>query len=144
MDLVAAIEKGLRAALSLIVSLILWYYVPSLLLKVVATPPAIYTQGGLLVFALLIGVLSALGYMFEDEPFGLIFGMGSNLATVVFLFLATNGGMLSFQAEGVSVTANFEPLLFLLILPSVLSIVRKAWAAATRSVGRPTLWIVKG
>jgi hypothetical protein len=70
--------------------------------------------------------------------------MGSNLATVVFLYLATAGGVLTFQEQEVTVTANFQPLLYLLIAPSVLSMVRKAWGAISASVGRPSLWVERG
>jgi hypothetical protein len=138
------LERGARAALALGVSLVLWYYVPSLLLQELVSPPAIFTQGGLFVFALLIGCLSALGYLFEDGPVGFLCGLGSNLATVAFLYLATDGGILSFQSQGVYLTANFQPLLFLLIMPSVLSMVRKVWSAVSKSAGTPSFWVVRG
>jgi hypothetical protein len=144
MNAIAAIERGLRGSVSMLVSLILWYLIPSQILQVVAVPPAILNQGGLLVFALLIGGLSALGYIFQEEPLGLICGMGSNLATVAFLYLATAGGVLTFQEQSVTVTANFQPLLYLLIAPSALSMVRKAWGAISASAGKPSLWIERG
>ena len=144
LDTVEAIERGLRGAVSMLVSLILWYLIPSQLLHVVATPPPILTQGGLIVFALLIGGVSALGHVFEGGPLGLVCGMGSNLATAAYLYLATAGGVLTFQQQGVTVTANFQPLLYLLIAPSVLSMVRKVWGAISVSAGRPSLWVERG
>lgn len=132
----------MRATLALVTSLILWYYVPSLLLHDLSSPPVIFTQEGLLAFALVIGILAALGYMFEDGPVGFMCGLGGNLATIVFLYMATDGGVMTFQAEGLSMTADFQPLLFLLILPSTLSLVRRVWRAVSHSVGRPTEWEV--
>jgi hypothetical protein len=53
----------------------------------------------------------------------------------VFLHLIADGGVLSFQAEGPTLTASFQVLLHLPMLLSALSIVRKVWAAVSRSVG---------
>jgi hypothetical protein len=144
MDAIVAIERGLRGSVSMLVSLLLWYLIPSQFLHVVAVPPAILNQGELLAFALLIGGLSAVSHVFQEEPLGFICGIGSSLATVMFLYLGTAGGVLTFQEQSLTVTANFQPLLYLLVAPSVLSMVRKSWGAISASAGRPSLWVERG
>jgi len=144
MEMVEVIERGLKAAISMFVSLILWYFIPSVLLQAVVTPSPMVGEGGYLAFALLIGSLSALGYAFQDSPLGLVCGVGSNLATATFLYLAASGGVLTFEQGGMTVAADFQPLLYLLIAPSVLSMVRRVWGAISESVGRPSSWTYTG
>ncbi len=139
MELIFIIERGLRAGVSMLVSLILWYIIPSLFLQGVDSP--YLTAMSLLTFALVIGSLSALGHVFQGGPVGLVCGVGSNVATVVFLYLATSGGLLTFSEQGTTVVADFQPLLYLILVPVILSMVRKIWGAITDSVGRPSPWV---
>ncbi len=144
MELFVIVERGLRASVSMLSSLIFWYLIPSLLVQEVASPPPILSAGNLLIFALLIGTLSALSHAFDGGPMALVCGVGSNLATIIFLFLATAGGVLTFREAGITVIADFQPLLYLVMAPIALSIVRKVWAAISDSVGRRSEWVEMG
>jgi hypothetical protein len=140
LDLAGLVERGVRATVSMLISLILWYLIPSVILQGVPSPISTLSESSFLIFAIIIGGLSALNYALDGRPLGLVCGMGSNLATALFLYLATNGGVLTFQQGSIAVTADFTPLLYLLIAPSVLSMVKKAWEALSESVGRQSEW----
>lgn|GEM_PF-3911086 len=140
MQVSALIERGARAALSVVTSLLLWYLVPSILLEGVRGLPLEASGLTFLSFALVIGGLSSMSHLLEGTQVSFVLSVGSDLATIAFLVLISGGGRLTLILSGVTVSADFTPLLLLMITPSAFSVVKKVWNAVSASAGAEAEW----
>jgi hypothetical protein len=78
----------------------------------------------ILAFGIPITVLQALGALTMGMAPSVLFLSGSYLAEAFYIWSAANGGVLSFKVQAISVGLFFQPLLFLLMLPSLFWSVR--------------------
>ncbi len=134
-----------KAITALIINAIFWivipYYLGSYLAsKVPETPLSIPTfvyEFGILFIALDIGAA-----FFDGMAASVPFLSSVALLSAVYLWLVTNGGLLSFNASGTTVALGFRLLVYVLILPSIWAAIRAPlayliWRRAGAAVSSP-------
>ena len=119
-------RKRIASAIwALAVNLVVWvvvpYYIGTLLAGSVPESPLVipsfvYEFGVLFIF------LDVGAAFFQGKAIAVPFLSGAAVLSAVYLWLVTNGGVLSVSASGVQVGLGFTLMLYVLILPS-------AWAA---------------
>ena len=124
-----------RAVLLLIENLIFWVVIPAFIYETLArslssagisllsigillSPTLIYTFGGI------ITGLQVLAALMEGMTISVPMVTGSHIASAYYIWTSTNGGMLAVSLSGISLTFAFQPLIFLLMLPSLFGVVR--------------------
>lgn len=110
-------------ALNAIFWIVIPYYLGTLLAGKVpetplATPTFVYEFGALFV------ILDVGAAFFQGKAVAVPFLSGAAVLSAVYLWLVTNGGVLSFAASGISFGLGFTLLLYVLILPSIWAAVR--------------------
>ncbi len=115
------------AVWALVLNAIIWivvpYYIGTLLAgKVPETPltiPTFVYEFGILFIALDVGAA-----FFQGKAISVPFISGAAILSAVYLWLVTNGGVLSFSTSGMSFGLGFTTLLYVLILPSIWAAIR--------------------
>ena len=121
-------RKRIASAIwALAVNLVVWvvvpYYIGTLLAGRVPESPLVipsfvYEFGVLFIF------LDVGAAFFQGKAIAVPFLSGAAVLSAVYLWLVTNGGVLSVSASGVQVGLGFTLMLYVLILPSVWAAVR--------------------
>ncbi len=120
-------KRVMSAVWAFIFNVILWivipYYIGSLLAgKVPETPitiPAFVYEFGALFIILDVGAAFFIG-----RAAALPFLSGAALLSAVYLWLVTNGGVLSVSTSGISISLGFTLLVYILIVPSLWAAIR--------------------
>jgi hypothetical protein len=114
--------------------LFLYYEIPNVLYKGMGQLPSFGFEG-FYYYAVLIAVLSALSIIFKEKALGDAAGVASAIAQLTYIFVVTNGGVMSFDVSSVGaiVSLDFRPILYLLMLPSALLIISTIIGAVSRS-----------
>jgi len=117
-----------RAVMVAIFNALLWIAVPSLLAQLLGseatTSPIPLNTSLIYVFGITITALQGLGELVKGTGVAVPFKSGSYIAEAFFIWSAADGGLISFNATGVGIRLAFQPLLFLLMLPSLFSSVK--------------------
>ena len=110
-------------ALNAIVWIVVPYYVGTLLAgKVPETPlttPSFIYEFGVLFIALDVGAA-----LFRGKAVAVACISGVAILSAVYLWLVTNGGVLSVTTSGISIGLEFTPLVYLFIVPSIWAAIR--------------------
>ncbi len=121
-------RKITHAVWLLVLNLILWVAIPvvifSLLAQRLPSLPLAYDPGFVYAFGATITGLQVLGALAEGHAIRVPIVSGSYLASAYFIWAITWGGDLSVTSSGLQITLFFQPLVFLLMLPSLFSAVR--------------------
>jgi heme/copper-type cytochrome/quinol oxidase subunit 2 len=120
-------KRVTSAIWALAINAILWiivpYYIGTLLVgKVPDTPltiPAFVYEFGVLFIILDVGAA-----YFQGKAISVPFISAAAVFTAVYLWLVTNGGILSLTAAGLNLGFDFRLLLYIFILPSIWAAVR--------------------
>ncbi len=137
-----SMRKRIASALwALVLNAVIWivipYYIGTLLAgKVPDTPltiPTFVYEFGILFIFLDVGAA-----FFQGKAISVPFISGAAILSAVYLWLVTNGGVLSFSSSGMSFGLGFTMLLYVLILPSIWSAIKApisymVWRRAYRS-----------
>ncbi len=116
-----------RAALVLVFNAALWILLPSLIggflaqalpSTPLAVPEFIYAFG-----AVITG-LQVLGALTEGMALSVPFTSGAYVVSAYYIWAATGGGYLPLSAAGINIVLAFQPLVFLIMLPSLFSAIR--------------------
>jgi len=75
-------------------------------------------------FGVLFIILEVCAAFFQGKAISVPFISGAALLSIAYLWLATNGGNLTVDASGLSITLGFQLIVYVLILPAL-------WAAAS-------------
>ena len=124
------LRRVLKALVSLIANLLLWYVVPAYL----------YTQSKMAIpewmigLAIFVSITASLGEFFERKGIGGIFLSISSASEVAFIYLIAEGGCIEVNFRGMSITLEFKPLLYLLMLPPLIEVIKHIWGTIERSV----------
>ena len=116
-----------RAVLVGVLNLIFWVVVPGflgMLLSQSGESSPLTSITFVYAFGLAITGVQVLGALTQGMALSVPFTTGGYLAEAYYIWLATNGGNLSFAASGVSIGLGFAPLVYLLMLPSLFSALR--------------------
>lgn len=117
-----------RAIVQLVINLIFWVIMPSLIYGAVSglssSSPLPVTSAFIYAVGATITGLCVLGALTEGMAVSVAFVTGSYLASAYYLYAVVNGGVFAYSASGMSLSLDFQPLLFLILLPSLFSAVR--------------------
>ena len=132
-------KRVTSAVVAFILNTILWlvipYYLSSLLVGRVGES-ALTGLTFVYEFGILFIILEVGAAFFQGKAISVPFISGAALLSIAYLWLATNGGNLTVDAAGLSVSLDFQLIVYVLILPSVWAAVsaplsymiwRKAW-----------------
>jgi hypothetical protein len=119
-------------------TLVIFYEIPNLLLKNVGSnlTGLPVENGSLFVsYAILLTVLSGLQIVFQGKFLGDAAAVSNGFAQIFYIYVFTNGGIIQefVSSAGVAVALDFKTILYLMMIPSALSIVSTIVAASTRS-----------
>jgi len=80
-----------------------------------------------------------MGALTEGLAISVMFVTGSHLASAYYLYAVVNGAIFAFSVARVSLSLDLQPLLFLILLPSLFSAVRTplAYLAEGHEAMRP-------
>ena len=118
-----------RAIISLVINLTFWVIIPVYLFGMISalapsssltiTPAFGYT------FGLTITGLQVLGALTEGMAVSVPLMTGSYITIAYYIYAAVSGGTLTLTASGIGLSLDFQPLLYLMILPPLFGVVRK-------------------
>jgi hypothetical protein len=121
-------RRILRAVLLLTINAVFWVVIPSFVYQALAgslpttgvalSPIFIYT------FGVIITGLQVLAALTEGMTVSVPLATGSHIASAYYIWAAVDGGILAVSQAGIRLTLSFQPLLFLLVLPSLFGAVR--------------------
>ena len=132
-----------RAIVQLVINLISWVIVPSLIFGAISGLSSSSPLPITLTFIYAVGAaitgLRVMGALTEGMALSVTFVTGSHLASAYYLYAVVNGGIFAFSGTGVSLSLDFQPLLFLILLPSLFSAVKAplAYLAEGNEAVRP-------
>ena len=115
-----------RAALVLVTNALLWFGVGNFLSSSItgSIPTTTFTSTLVLTYGIIITSLQTLGALTEGMALSVPFNSASYIASAYFTYLALDGGKLSIAVQGLRIQLVFPLLLFLLMLPSLVNVVR--------------------
>ncbi|MGI0080232.1 MAG: hypothetical protein ACRECH_11460 [Nitrososphaerales archaeon] len=144
--MISILGIGLRDFITRIASAILYGFF-SLVLFLVIPDALLNGPAGALGFstsiffdyAILIVILSGMQGVFRGKFLGDAATVANGFVQIYYLFLITDGGVLNYfvQQYGINLTIDFRTLLYLLMIPSALSVIKAVIHASTRASVRP-------
>ena len=119
-------HRVFRAALVLTTNVIIWFVLGNLLSGLItgSIPTTSFTSSLVLTYGIVITALQTLGALTEGMAISIVFNSASYIASAYFTFVAMDGGKLSVAVRGLRIQLNFPLLLFLVMLPSLVNVVR--------------------
>ncbi|TLY00303.1 MAG: hypothetical protein E6K90_04080 [Thaumarchaeota archaeon] len=119
-------RRVLRAALVLLTNVFIWFVIGNLLSSLIAgsIPTTSFTSSLVLTYGIVITALQTLGALTEGMALSVPFNSASYIASAYFTYLALDGGKLSVAVQGLRIQLVFPLLLFMLMLPSLINVVR--------------------
>lgn len=115
------------AVWALAINAILWlvvpYYIGTLLAGRIPETPLIVPTF-IYEFGIMFIVLDVGAAFFQGKAISVPFISGAALLSAVYLWLVTNGGVLSVAASGITIGLGFKLLVYVLVLPSVWAAIR--------------------
>ena len=126
------------AALYGLITIVVFYELPNLLLKNfngnLANMPL--EDGTLFVsYAILITVLSCLQIIFQNHFVGDVAAVSNGIAQIFYIYIFASGGLITenFASSRITLSLDFRTIIYLMMIPSALSIISAVIAASTRS-----------
>jgi hypothetical protein len=115
-----------RAVQAALIGVLFWYIIPSFLFSylesgITALP---VTPTFILAYGTVITALQVLGALTEGNPLSMPFNAGAALASAFYIYSAVHGGLLAFDVKGMHLALSFQPLVFLMIVPSLFTMLR--------------------
>jgi len=129
-------SRAAYAAFYGILTILLLYELPNILLKnysskLVNLP---LDNGPLFVsYAILITLLSCVQIIFRDHYIGDAAAISNGIAQIFYIYIFTNGGLITENLSGVTVALDFRTIIYLMMLPSALAIISSIISASSRS-----------
>jgi len=120
------------------VTVVVFYEIPNLLLKNVGgnlSGLPIENESLFLSYAILITVLSGLQIVFQGKFIGDAAAVSNGVAQIFYIYIFTNGGIIRefVSSAGITLALDFKTVLYLMMIPSALSIVSAVVTASSRS-----------
>jgi len=110
-----------------VVNIIVWVYVPSLIYRTIGSALPESPLGNIsfiIGFGVVITVLQVLGALTEGLAVAVPVESGASIASALYVWLATAGGVLSISSQGIQATLEFRLLVYLLVLSALFNSVR--------------------
>jgi hypothetical protein len=123
------------AVVQLAVNVVLWVVIPvyvlGLISELLPSSPLPITTTSIIAFGATITGLQFLGALTEGRAVSIPLETGSHIALAYYIYSAVDGGTIALSAAGRSLSLGFQPLLYLMVLPSLFSAVRVPLAYLT-------------
>ena len=120
--------RAYRAALTVLLNVILWVLVPSIIFgrleSGLPSSPVVVSSDFIYTYGIVITALQTIGILTMGMAVSVPFVSGSYVAEAYYIWSAAQGGLLAFSAAGTGITLSFEPLLFLFMLPSLFGAIK--------------------
>lgn len=84
-------------------------------------------------YAIMITILSCTQIVFQDHYIGDAAAIANGFAQIFYIYIFTNGGLITEQLSGISVSIDFRTIIYLMVLPSALSIISSVVSASSRA-----------
>jgi len=121
-----------------ILTIVIFYELPDLLLKnfngSLANLPL--DNGTLFIsYAILITILSSVQIIFQDHFIGDVAAVSNGVAQIFYIYIFANGGLITeyVSSAGVTLSLDFRTIIYLMMIPSALSIISAVISASSRS-----------
>jgi hypothetical protein len=126
-----------------ILTIVIFYELPDLLLKnfngSLANLPL--DNGSLFIsYAILITILSSFQIIFQDHFIGDVAAVSNGVAQIFYIYIFANGGLITeyVSSAGVTLSLDFRTIIYLMMIPSALSIISAVISASSRSSVTPS------
>lgn len=122
-----------------IITLVIFLYVPQFLYSRI---PAFGSSLGIpfsyfVYYAVFITILSGISTIYRNHLLGDAAAIANGLAQIYYIYLITNGGLLSVAVGNATLSIDYSTLLYLLMMPSALGVVSTIIRMISRSAMRP-------
>ncbi len=121
-----------------LLTIVVFYELPDLLLKningSVANLPL--DNGTLFIsYAILITILSCVQIIFQDHFVGDVAAISNGIAQIFYIYIFANGGLITenLSSSGITLSLDFRTVIYLMLIPSSLSIISAVVSASSRS-----------
>jgi hypothetical protein len=135
-DIGAFFSRASYAALYGILTIVVFYELPDYLLKNYGTSVSglpLGNSGLFTSYAILITALSCTQIVFQDHYLGDAAAVSNGIAQIFYIYIFTNGGIISETVSGIQLSIDFRIIIYLMMLPSALSIISAVISASSRS-----------
>jgi len=135
-DISTFFSRTAYAAFYGILTIFIFYEIPDLLLKNYTAQLSnlpLDNEPLFFSYAILITILSSVQIIFQDHYIGDAAAIGNGVAQIAYIYIFTNGGIIAEQVSGISVSLDFSTIIYLMMLPSALSIVSAVISTSSRS-----------
>jgi len=130
------LSRSTYAALYGILTIVIFYELPGYLLRNYSSSVSNLPLGNSSLFtayAIMITILSCTQIVFQDHYIGDAAAIANGFAQIFYIYIFTNGGLITEQLSGISVSIDFRTIIYLMVLPSALSIISSVVSASSRA-----------
>jgi hypothetical protein len=120
------------AVVSGVITIAIFFFLPDLIFRNFSEVSTAFSNGDFLYYAILIAFLGGIQIVFRGHFMGDGAGMFAGIAQIYYIYLVTNGGLLTIATSGVVASVDFRTILYLLMAPSALLIVSSVISACSR------------
>jgi hypothetical protein len=138
MDLGVFFSRTVYAAAYGLLTIIVFYELPNLLLKningSVANLPL--DNGTLFIsYAILITVLSCTQIIFQNHAIGDAAAISNGIVQIFYIYIFADGGLITehVASSGITLSLDFRTVIYLMLIPSALSIISAVISASSRT-----------
>jgi len=129
-------SRAAYAAFYGLATILIFYELPNLLLKNYGADLSNLPldNGTLFIsYAILITILSSVQIIFQDHYVGDAAAISNGIAQIFYIYIFTNGGLITEQVSGITVLLDIRTIIYLMMLPSALSIISSVISTSSRS-----------
>jgi len=120
------------AVVSGIITVVIFFYLPNTFFRNFSEVSVPFSNGDFFYYAILIAFLGGLQIIFSGHFLGDGAGIFDGAAQIFYIYLVTNGGLLTIATSGFVASVDFRTILYLLMAPSALLIVSSVISACSR------------
>ncbi|MEM3387385.1 MAG: hypothetical protein QXN08_06945 [Nitrososphaerales archaeon] len=132
--------RAAQAAVFVLVNYAIFFIAPSLFFSTVGLLTA-EVEAAISSYFLIIGCLTVIHILVKDHIIGFASSVSLSIVQAIYIFVITNGGVLSITYSGLTLTLEFKPLLYLMIAMPLVNMVKQIYDYAARSAMQPTSMI---
>jgi hypothetical protein len=128
--------RGIYAVIFIIINYAIFFLIPNLIFGVIGllTPNLESIITG---FFVAIEVLTVMQIMLKDHVLGFISAAGLGLVEAFYIYTVSRGGILLISFSGFFITAEFKPLVYLMMTIPLLGIVEQVYYMIHKSSDQP-------
>lgn len=129
--------RAVKAAIFVLINYALFFIAPSLFFSTFGLLTA-EVEVAISSYFLIIGCLTVLHILLKDHIIGFASSVSLSIVQAIYIYVITNGGVLSLTYNGLTLTLEFKPLLYLMMAIPLVNMVKQICEYAARSAMHPT------